>query len=279
VPHKTPESAAWLNSLLSSLWPIINPALFNPLMDMLEDAMQATLPKLVKGVRVADFGQGNESMRILGIRWLEAGDAAEERHGMSSKEGDFASFEIAVAYRSRPTGNMGRGLKGRSRNAHLLIEFWSVGGLRLPVWVEVKGVLATARIRVQLTPNPPFLNLAIITLLGQPKVNVSCVPIAKNFLNIMDIPVMNEFLQNSIDQAISMYVAPRSLTLDLKTLLTGAEKLDTDAIGVIVVRVISAENFKDGDGSKKWLSDAKKRGDPYVTVGWGKWGKGMWNTR
>jgi Ca2+-dependent lipid-binding protein len=247
---------------------------------MLEDAMQASLPKLVKGVRVADFGQGNESVRILGIRWLEAGDAAEEKNGMLGEEGDFANFEIAVAYRSRPTENSaGRALKKRSRNAHLLIEFWSVGGLRLPVWVEVTGFLATARVRMQLTPNPPFLRTAIITLLGQPKVNVSCVPIAKNFLNIMDIPVMNKFLQSSIDQAISNYVAPRSLTLDLKTLLTGAEKMDTDALGVLVVRVISAEGFKDGDGGKKWLSDAKKRGDPYVTVGWGKWGKGMWNTR
>ncbi|KAA8903088.1 hypothetical protein FN846DRAFT_908234 [Sphaerosporella brunnea] len=231
---------------------------------MQEDAMQAALPKMVKGVRVADFGQGNESMRILGIRWLEAGDATEDTHGMPGEEGDFANFEIAVAYRSRPHENGPKGLKKRSRNAHLLIEFWSVGGLRLPVWVEVTGFLATARMRVQLTSNPPFLSLAIVTLLGQPKVNVSCVPITKNFLNIMDVPIMNKFLRSSIDQAISTYVAPRSLTLDLKTLLGGAEKTNTDAIGVLFIRVISAEGFKDGDGGKKWLSEEKKRGDPII---------------
>jgi len=148
-----------------------------------------------------------------------------------------------------------------------------------PVWVEVTGILAAARMRIQLTPNPPFLGPATLTLLGQPKVNVSCVPIAKNFLNIMDVPVLNRFLQSSIDSAIGMYVAPRSLTLDLNALLTGREKMDTEAVGVIVVRVIRAAGFKDGDGGKKWLSGPMRRGDPYVTVGWGKWGKGMWSTR
>jgi len=246
---------------------------------MLEDAMQASLPKLVKGVRVAELGQGNESMRILGIRWLEAGDAAEEKRGMAGEEGDFAHFEIAVAYRSRPPAHPSRGLRGRSRNAHLLIEFSTMGGIMFPVWVEVTGILAAARMRIQLTPNPPFLGLATLTLLGQPKVNVSCVPITKNFLNIMDVPVLNRFLQSSIDSAIGMYVAPRSLTLDLNALLTGREKMDTEAVGVVVVRVIRAAGFKDGDGGKKWLSGPMRRGDPYVTVGWGKWGKGMWSTR
>ncbi|KAI5821397.1 hypothetical protein BZA77DRAFT_299441 [Pyronema omphalodes] len=275
--YKPTESAAWLNSLLSSLWPIINPALFTTLSDMLEDVMQSTLPKLVKGVRVADFGQGNESVRILGIRWLEAGDAARTKHGMSGSEGDFANFEVALAYRSRPV--TAKGLKKRSRNAHLLIEFRTVAGVEFPVWVEVNGFLATCRIRVQLSPNPPFLQTAIITLLGQPKVSVSCVPINKNFLNVMDLPIISRYLQRSIDEAVGMYVAPRSLTLDLKTLLTGRENMDTTSMGVIVVRVIKARGFKDGDGGKTWLPEGKKRGDPYVVVGWGKYGKGMWATR
>jgi Ca2+-dependent lipid-binding protein len=243
---------------------------------MLEDVMQASLPKLVHGVRVANLGQGNESMRILGIRWLEAGDTGEDKHGMQAEEGDFANFEVAIAYRAHPTTATGGGLRKRSRNARLLIEFRTVGEIEIPVWVEVIGFLATARVRVQLTPNSPFLGLTTLALLGQPKVNVSCVPLAKNFL---DLPVAIRYLQKSIDEAVGMYVVPRSLTLDPKTLLTGREKMDTGSVGVIVIRVISTIGFKDGDGGKKWLSEKKKRGDPYVTVGWGKYGKGMWTTR
>jgi hypothetical protein len=66
----TPESTQWLNSLLASVWPLVNPDLFKSLADTLEDSMQASLPKLVNMINVEDLGQGSETPRILGIRWL-----------------------------------------------------------------------------------------------------------------------------------------------------------------------------------------------------------------
>lgn len=53
-----PETPLWLNSLFESVWPLVNPDLFVGLCDTLEDVMQASLPKLVEMVRVADLGQG-----------------------------------------------------------------------------------------------------------------------------------------------------------------------------------------------------------------------------
>ena len=72
---RLPESVAWMNSLLSSVWPLINPDLFTSLADMLEDVMQASLPKVIRMVSVDDLGQGNEAIRVLGIRWLPTGAA------------------------------------------------------------------------------------------------------------------------------------------------------------------------------------------------------------
>lgn len=37
--------------------------------------MQASLPKVVRMVSVDDLGQGSESIRILGVRWLPTGAA------------------------------------------------------------------------------------------------------------------------------------------------------------------------------------------------------------
>ncbi len=241
---------------------------------MLEDALQATLPKLIHGVRVADIGQGSEPLRILGVRSLNADEAS----GTKSEDGDFVNLELAVAYKARSAGK-DAGLTGRSRNAHLLMEFYLSGGVVLPVWVELTGLVAKMRLRVQLMPNPPFLSLMTLTLLGQPKVEIHCTPLAKNFLNIMDIPGLSDWLQSAIDMAVGQYVAPRSLNLDLKTLLTGKEKTDTDAIGVVVVTLKSAEGFRNGDEGKFWLSKKQKQGDPYVSVGWGKWGKPFCSTR
>ena len=41
------ESAEWTNNLLSGVWPIMNPSLFDSLVDMLEDIMQASMPTFV----------------------------------------------------------------------------------------------------------------------------------------------------------------------------------------------------------------------------------------
>ena len=73
--HET-ETVAWLNALLGSVWPLVNPDLFTSLADTLEDVMQASLPKMVEMVSVNDIGQGAESIRILGVKWLPTGAAA-----------------------------------------------------------------------------------------------------------------------------------------------------------------------------------------------------------
>lgn len=210
-----PESVQWLNSLLSSIWPLVNPDLFSSLIDMIEDIMQASLPKVVKMVSIDDMGQGNQSLRILGVRWLPSGAASQSvgpggqlerpdkgskassdrtdpesaqmgsteearekneenggqnddqgkgkgdekskqdeqaeiaiREGMEAEEGDFVNLELAVAYRSRASG---KSMRAKAKNAHLFLKFYSIGGVALPVWVEVRGFIATLRLRLQLT--------------------------------------------------------------------------------------------------------------------------------
>lgn len=270
--HET-ESVLWLNSLMASVWPLINPDLFTSLADTLEDVMQASLPSLVQMVSVEDVGQGSEAIRILGIRWLPSGAAARtvgsdgklesksaaKHHqndrnvegegevenadegtneqedndnnndkkkntsedgtekaavaeGMEAEEGDFINLEVAFAYRARAAKSM----KERTKDMHLYIAFWLPGKLKVPVWVDTRGLIGTVRLRLQLTPDPPFFALCTLTFLGQPKVDISCIPLVKHGLNIMDLPLISNFVQSSVDAAMSQYVAPKSLTLDLR---------------------------------------------------------------
>ncbi len=48
--------------------------------------MQASLPKIVRMVSVDDLGQGSESIRILGVRWLPKGAASKTVSGDGSLE-------------------------------------------------------------------------------------------------------------------------------------------------------------------------------------------------
>ncbi len=120
--------------------------------------------------------------------------------------------------------------------------------------------------------------LCTITFLGQPKVDMSCMPLTKKGLNIMDLPLISNFVQTSIDAAMSEYVAPKSQTLDLKAMLAGDDfKKDTLARGVMVVRIKRAFDFKEGDVSIPLISSGGS--DPYVSLGWAKYGKSAWSTR
>lgn len=94
----------------------------------------------------------------------------------------------------------------------------------------------------------------------------------------MDVPLISGFVQSSMDAALAEYVAPKSLTLNLKDMMMGDDfKKDTVAQGIIVVRIHHAFDFKEGDAG---LGPLKKgSADPYVTVGWAKFGKPVWSTR
>lgn len=318
-----PESVAWMNSMMSSVWPLINPDLFTSLADTLEDVMQASLPKVIRMVSIDDLGQGSEAIRILGIKWLptaaaaqsvdsggrlrdeknkdlgaatgdgqigdtrtangnvdttdekedesESGGAGEE---MEAEEGDFINMELAFSYRARASG---RTIKTKARNAHLYLKFYLPGGIAVPVWVEVRGIVGIMRMRMQLTPDPPFFSLCTVTFLGQPRVDLSCVPLSKHSPNIMDVPLISNFVQSSVDAALAEYVAPKSLALDLKEMLMGDDsKKDTVSTGVILIYIKYARKFKQGDGD---IGPLQGGSDTYVTVGWGKFGKPAASTR
>ena len=94
----------------------------------------------------------------------------------------------------------------------------------------------------------------------------------------MDIPLLSSFVQSSIDAALAEYVAPKSLTLDLKDMLVGDDfKKDTRARGVLMVTIRRARDFKEGDMEIPVLK--KGSSDSYVAVGWAKFGKPVWSTR
>lgn len=139
-------------------------------------------------------------------------------------------------------------------------------------------MVGVSRVRVQLTPDPPFLAQCTFAFMGQPKINLSCMPMFKHGLNIMNLPIISSFVQSSVDAAVAKYVAPKSLTLDLKDILMGDDfKKDTNAHGVAVVWIKRAINFKE---SNTGLFSLKKRfANPYVSVNWSKFGKSVWSTR
>ncbi|KAG8407826.1 hypothetical protein J3458_020138 [Metarhizium acridum] len=194
---------------------------------------------------------------------------------MEGEEGDFVNLEVAFAYRTRSSS---RSLKDRAKDMHLYVAFYLPGNIKIPVCVDLLGIIGTMRMRLQLCPDPPFFSLCTVTFMGQPKVDVRCVPLSRRGLNIMDIPLISNFVQSAIDAAVAEYVAPKSLTVDLKDILAGDDfKKDTVSRGVLMIHIKRGYDFKMGDSAIPLIREASS--DPYVSVGWAKFGKVLWSTR
>ncbi|KAM0665415.1 hypothetical protein ACQRIU_005676 [Beauveria bassiana] len=287
-----PESVEWLNTAIGIIWGLINPEVFAAVGDTLEDVMAASVPGIIENIRVADIHQGSNPLRILNMRALpdshvqdikddirKQNEKTMDPNEMAAMEqaGEFYNMEVSVAYHAKPSGE---DVASKARNMGMQLVFYlgirGLFGVPLPVWVELQGLVATARLRLQLTPDPPFLKTMTVTLMGVPNVQAGCTPMIQKGVNILNLPLISNFVNWAISAAASMYVAPKSLTLDVSSMLTGDDiKKDTMAMGVLYIRINKAVDLSKQDqrGSKGGGSD------PYITISWSKFSKPQFCTR
>lgn len=136
-------------------------------------------------------------------------------------------------------------------------------GLYIAIWVELKSLVGTVRLRLQLTPDPPFLKTLTFTLMGTPQVSVSCIPMVEWGFNVLNLPLISQFVNSSIATAANEFVAPKSMTLEVGKILLGDDvKKEVEAVGVLWIRIKKAVG----------LSKQDKRGssDPYITLAYSK---------
>ncbi|ORY77377.1 C2 domain protein [Protomyces lactucae-debilis] len=292
-----PESVEWMNSLVGIIWKLINPEMFAAMADTLEDVMQASVPpSIVQNVRVSSIGQGVVPFKILSLRALPSADE-DDGHGKSKANGTelspeekakkkeerelegedddsnrYYNLEASFAYKAAPA----KGVIGKAMNMHLELVFYlGIKGLfdvPLPVFVELNGIIGTVRLRFQLTPNPPFLKNLTFTFMGLPKIDASAVPMTSKGINVLDLPLISGFVNSSIAAALDEYVAPKSLIMDMSKILQGdAVKKETDAIGVLYIRIKNAEGISAQDRSGK--------SDPFITLAYSQYGSPQYCTR
>ncbi|TVY40867.1 Meiotically up-regulated protein 190 protein [Lachnellula occidentalis] len=287
-----PESVEWMNSLVGVVWGLINPEMFASVADTLEDVMQASVPpSLIQNVRVSSIGLGDQPLKVLSLRALpsaEEDEGAKSHHesqedrekkkeqreleGETDENSKYYNLEMSFAYSAIPA----TGVIGKAKNLHLEVIFYlgvpGLIGIPLPIFVELNGIIGTVRLRFQLTPNPPFLKNVTFTFMGLPKISASAVPLTSKGINVLDLPLISGFINSSIAAALDIYVAPKSLIMDVSKLIQGdAIKKETDATGLIYIKIKRAEGISAQDRSGK--------SDPFITLAFSEFGKPMYCTR
>ncbi|QBZ62083.1 hypothetical protein PoMZ_10957 [Pyricularia oryzae] len=292
VVNLIPESVEWLNTVVGLIWNLINPEMFAAVADTLEDVMQASVPGVIEHVKVNDISQGTNPLRILSLRALPDSHVQDLKDKIRKRDektkdpqelaadeegGDFYNLEATVAYHALPSSG---DVSSKAKNMGMQLIFYlgvrGLFGVPLPIWVELNGMVATVRLRVSLAPNPPFIKTLSFTLMGLPKVEASCVPLVEKGANILNLPVISNFVNWAIATAANMYVAPKSMTLDIGKMLQGDSiKKETEALGVLFIRIHKATGLSKQDrrGSEGGGSD------PYICIAFSKFGKPQYCTR
>lgn len=287
-----PESVEWMNTLLGIVWGLVNPDMFQAVADTLEDVMQASVPGVIENVRVAEIDQGSNPIRILSLRALpddHMKDMKKAIHEENKKNkdpqeaaadeegGDYYNLEISFAYHALPSGKRA---SDRARNMHMQLVFYlgikGLFGVPLPIFVELQELVGTVRLRLAMTPEPPFLKTLTFTLMGVPHVSAGCIPMVQKGVNILNLPLISNFVNYAIGAAASMYVAPKSMSLDMRAMLQGDDiTKDVQALGVLWIRIHKAVGLSKQDKrGSKWGGS-----DPYITLSFSKYGKPMYCTR
>ncbi|ROW17113.1 hypothetical protein VPNG_01189 [Cytospora leucostoma] len=292
VVNLIPESVEWMNAALALVWRLINPDMFAAVADTLEDVMQASVPGIIENVKVNDISQGSNPLRILSLRALPDSHVKDLKEGIAKEQaktkdpqemaadeegGDFYNLEASIAYHSLPSGG---DVSSKAKNMGMQLVFYlgmrGLFGVPFPIWVELNSLVCTARIRIALSPAPPFIKTLSVTLMGLPKVEASCIPLVEKGANILNLPLISNFVNWAIAAAAGMYVAPKSLTLDVGKMLQGDSiQKETEALGILFIRIHKASNLSKQDrrGSNGGGSD------PYICVAFSKFGKPQYCTR
>ncbi|KAK8844773.1 hypothetical protein IAR55_006623 [Kwoniella newhampshirensis] len=287
-----PESVEWLNGLIKLIWGLVDPSLFISVADMVEDILQQSLPGFVDAVRITDLGQGSNPLRITSIRalpdqpgdegypksdWIDQGNPEIKSKDTAGKDimedeaGDYYNFEVAFSYAALP----GQGNQLRAKNIHLLIEFF-LGlydwlHIPIPIWIQVEQIYGVVRLRVQFIPEPPFVRNLTFALCGVPAVEVSAIPMSNKLPNVLDLPFVSSFVKMGIAAGTAELAVPKSMTINIQEMLSGAAVGDTRAIGIFLITIHHCEGLSGQDNNG--LSD------PYVVLAYAKFGKPLYSSR
>lgn len=254
--------------------------------------MQASAPGFIENVRIAEIDQGSNPIRILSIRSLPDGHVKqlidnvheEKKKNKNPPEtvaneegGDYYNMEVSFAYHAIPSG---QSTLSRAHNMHMQLIFYlgirGLFGVPLPVFAELIELVGTVRLRLQMTPEPPFAKSLTFTFMGLPHIRAGCLPLVKRGVNILNLPLISNFVNYAIRAAASLYVAPKSMSLDLGMMFRGDDiQKDTLALGVLWVRIHRATDLskQDRHGSNGGGSD------PYINLSFSKYRKPMYCTR
>ena len=243
LSQRTQIPPEWLNAAIQAIWPILDPAIFVAGTDLLEEALHGAAPSAVKAVRVSNVSQGTNAIRLLGIKCLPSDTDITltpssvpatafadivplvPLSSPDETDGTFFVVECEFAYRRLPPIPQSHSSQSTAKtNPHFYLHLGlGAGRLRveIPVYVEILGLRGMIRLRVQLIPEPPFVQHVTFSFPGIiPQIDIAAKPLRS--IDIMKFPGSG-FVIAAIERVCMRFVAPLAYTVDMSRFFLGSD--------------------------------------------------------
>jgi hypothetical protein len=154
----------------------------------------------------AQMGEMKRTIHEENKKTKDPQEAAADEEG-----GDFYNLEVSFAYHAQPSGKRA---SDKARNMHMNLVFYlgikGLFGVPLPIFVELQSLVGTVRLRMNMTPEAPFLKNLTFTLMGTPQVTAGCTPMSEKAPNLLNLPLISNFVNYAIKAAASSAYSLRS---------------------------------------------------------------------
>lgn len=279
-----PESVEWLNSLVGTIWTVIDSKVFEDAARQIDAVLSDLMPSNKVSVRIAEIGHGTSNIRVLSIRSLPDEEFGEmvpshgnekftnkqqkmEREKAAAREegGVFYNLELTVAYHCEAFAK-------KSEKMHCDIHV-RLFGILIPIYFEATELMVTMRIRFQMHSAAPFLKYVTFALVNTPRVGASVTLGAPWTMNLLNIPVIHSVYNWQLKNFAKEFVQPKSMGLDMTQYLGGSSTIaETETIGLVYIRINRGRNLP--------RQDTRGPGaDPYVVISMSQYEKPMYASR
>ena len=214
------ESVEWMNSFIQRFWEQFENDLSNQIKSTLDPILASSKPSFLEDLSLTVFTLGSSAPRIESIKTLiPRGDAKESVDDMLVM--DWLLSFIPV---DEDSLNPREKLKSEVRQSKIQVVAKigkGVAVIPLPVLVEELEFQAKLRVGIKFQSSSPYIKLIEYSFVETPKIDFVLRPLKA--LDMMDMPALSRFLQETLESVLSGYVEPNKNYFDLDAFMQGSD--------------------------------------------------------
>lgn len=226
------ESVEWLNHIIARIWLVLEPDVSKSLKNSIELVLASSKPGFLESLKMPLFTIGSTAPVFSNAKVYP------------SLEQDLINLDLDFNF--EPEMSEDEGTKGLK--IHIVAKMAKID---MPISVKDVHLQAKTRLQLKLVPYYPYIKVLDFCFLNPPLIQYILKPLIP--VNVMDVPLLKDFLDNITQNALSGFVSPNQFTLDIEELMT-TDAHSKVSLGVARIKIKQARDLPNMESLSNFLN-------------------------